>query len=158
MLSSLFVLSYCVVSNILTGPDPTPIEIYKGRVTPRDDIRTTHDEADVISVQQMVHLASIRATAQKHAGFITQALPAHVLSGCDTVAYLWGIGKGTVGKIPKNCYQLRTMGDLNAAITDVMCCYMQLVMGHRKGQTCQLFVLMYGHQRWQRKFVLQPLN
>ena len=39
---------------VVTGPDPTPIEIYKGRVTPRDDIRTTHEEADVIIVQQLV--------------------------------------------------------------------------------------------------------
>ena len=39
---------------VVTGPDPTPNEIYKGRVTPRDDIRTTHEEADVIIVQQMV--------------------------------------------------------------------------------------------------------
>ena len=120
--------SRCVV----TGPDPTPIEIYTGRVTPRDDIRTKHEEADVIIVQQMVQLASIAVqniicgdtdvfvlllhffvlekltcslvivgTAQKHVNFITQVFPAYVLSGCDTVAYLWGIGKGTVVKILK---------------------------------------------------------
>ena len=33
-------------------------------------------------------VVDIRATAHKHAGFISQVLPAHVLSGCDTVAYL----------------------------------------------------------------------
>ena len=121
---------------VVTGPDPTPIEIYNRRVMPRDDIRTTHEEADVIIVQQMVQLASI-GVQKKHAGLITQVLPAHVLSGCDTGAYLWGI--------------LRTLGNLNAAITELsqkLLSYMQLVMGHRKGQTCQLFVLMYGHQRW----------
>ena len=131
---------------VVTGHDPTPIEIYNDRVMPRDDIRTTHEEADVIIVQQMVQLGSIgvqnirvicddtdvfvllllffvlekltcslvmvgtnhgrsvvdiRATAQKHAGFITQVLPAHARSGCDTVAYLWGIWNGTVVKILK---------------------------------------------------------
>ena len=135
---------------MVTGPDPAHIEIYKGRVRPRDDIRTTHEEADVIIVQQMVQLASIavqniyvicddtyvfvlllhvfvlenltcslvmvgtshgrsvvdiRATAQKHAGFNSQVLPAHVVPGCDTVTYLWGIGKDTVGKILKNVNQ-----------------------------------------------------
>ena len=123
---------------VVTGPDPTPIEIYKGRVTPRDDIRTTHEEADVIIMQQMVQLATrgvqnirvicddtyvfvlllhffvlekltcnlvmvgtshgrsvvnIRDTAPKHACVITPVLTAHVLSGWDTVSYLWGIGK-----------------------------------------------------------------
>ena len=43
-------------------------------------------------------IVDIRATAQKHAGFITQVMSAHVLSGGDTAAYLWGIGKGTVFK------------------------------------------------------------
>ena len=57
---------------------------------------------------------------KKHAGIITQVLPAHVLSRCETVAYLWGIGKGTVVKILKNGYQLRTLGNLNAEITDVI--------------------------------------
>ena len=47
------------LSFVVTGSGPTRIEIYKGRVTPRDDIRTTHEEADVIIVQQMVQLASI---------------------------------------------------------------------------------------------------
>ena len=36
------------------------------------------------------------------------------------MAYLWGIGKGTVVKILKNGYQLRTLGYLNEAITDVL--------------------------------------
>ena len=65
-------------------------------------------------------VVDIRAAAQKHAGFIIQVLPEHVLSGCDTVSYLWGIGKDTVVKIPKNGYQMRTLGDLNAAIAGVI--------------------------------------
>ena len=36
------------------------------------------------------------------------------------MAYLWGIAEGSVVKILKNGYQLRTLGDLNAAITDVI--------------------------------------
>ena len=73
-------------------------------------VRTSHGRSVVY----------IRATAQKHAGFITQVLPAHVISGCDTVAYLWGTGKGTIVKILTNGFQLRTPGELNAAITDVI--------------------------------------
>ena len=43
---------------VATSPVPTPIEIYKGRITPRDNIRTTHQEADAIIVHKMVQLAS----------------------------------------------------------------------------------------------------
>ena len=60
-------------------------------------------------------VVDIRATVRKHAGFITQVLPAHVLSRCDSMAYLWDIGKGTVVKVLKSGYQLRALGDLNAA-------------------------------------------
>ena len=52
-------------------------------------VRTSHGRSVV----------DTRATVQKEASYITHVLPAHVLPGCDTVAYLWGIGKGTVVKI-----------------------------------------------------------
>ena len=38
----------------------------------------------------------IAATAKKHANIVQQLLAAHALSGRDTVAYMYGIGKGTV--------------------------------------------------------------
>ena len=38
----------------------------------------------------------IKATAQKCADFVSEILAAHVVSGCDTGSYMWGIGKGTV--------------------------------------------------------------
>ena len=43
---------------VVTGPDPVPFEIYNGTTTQRNDLRTTHEEADIIIVQQMVHLCS----------------------------------------------------------------------------------------------------
>ena len=127
----------------MTGPDPTPFEVSVGKVRRRHDLRTTHEEADVVMVQQMVHIASagatsirvisddtdvfvlllhffqsahltcdlimvgtshtrssvdIKATVQKHDELISSVLAAHVLTGCDTVSYLWGIGEGTVVK------------------------------------------------------------
>ncbi|KAG1670089.1 Solute carrier family 12 member 8 [Nymphon striatum] len=38
----------------------------------------------------------IKATVEKHSGFVKNILAAHTLSGCDTVASLYGIGKTTV--------------------------------------------------------------
>ncbi len=129
---------------VVTGSEPTPIEISDGIIRERPDLRTTHEEADVIITQQVVHLANagensirvlsddtdvfvlllhfyhicqltcnlmmagtstgrkctdIRATAAKHAPIIKDVLPAHVLSGCDTVSSMYGIGKGTVIRV-----------------------------------------------------------
>ena len=38
----------------------------------------------------------IGATTKKHSNMVSEILAAHALTGCDTVAYLFGIGKGTV--------------------------------------------------------------
>ena len=150
---------------ILTGPDPTPLEISEDQISERLDLRTTHEEADVIMVQQMFLLASagvssiriisddtdvfvlllhfyqlkeltcnlvmagtsrsrssvdIKATMQKHAHIIPHVMAAHVVSGCDTVAYLWGIGKGTILKQLTDGRQLKSLGDLDADIPDVI--------------------------------------
>ena len=43
-----------------------------------------------------VHIA---ATAMKHQAVMTYILAAHALSGCDSVAYMYGIGKATVLKV-----------------------------------------------------------
>ena len=43
----------------MTGAEPTPLEISRGGVTERTELRTTHEEADVIVVQQAIHLASL---------------------------------------------------------------------------------------------------
>ncbi|CAH1798308.1 unnamed protein product [Owenia fusiformis] len=47
-------------SNILviTGPDPTPVQIHKGNIDQRDDLRNTQEEADVVIVHQVLHAAS----------------------------------------------------------------------------------------------------
>ena len=42
---------------VLTGPEPTPIQIFDGHASKRPDLLTTHEEADVIIIQQVVHLA-----------------------------------------------------------------------------------------------------
>ena len=40
----------------------------------------------------------IKSTALLNTDILTHLLPAHVLTGCDTVSYIWGIGKSTVVK------------------------------------------------------------
>ena len=55
--------------------------------------------------------ADIKATVEKHEDIIEDILPAHVLSGCDSVSALWGIGKGTVFSVLKSGKKhLNTLG------------------------------------------------
>ena len=42
---------------VLTGKDPFPVEISQGYLSVLDECATTHEEADVVIVQQMVHIA-----------------------------------------------------------------------------------------------------
>ena len=49
---------------VITGPDPNPVQI----LTDRHDLHTTHEQADIVIIQQAVHLAptginSIRVVA-----------------------------------------------------------------------------------------------
>ncbi|MCP3901925.1 MAG: hypothetical protein GY707_19635 [Desulfobacteraceae bacterium] len=43
---------------VVTGSAPVPKEVCKGTLQPRPDLYTTHEEADVIVVQQVCHLTS----------------------------------------------------------------------------------------------------
>jgi len=129
---------------VVTGPEPTPKEICDGDMREQSDLRTTHEEAYMIIIQQVLHLANsgklsicvvaddtdvfvmllyyykvrqvtcnlvmigtssgrkcvdIKGTVEKHGDIIDHILPAHVLSGCDSISSLWGIGKERVLKV-----------------------------------------------------------
>ena len=131
----------------------------------RNDIRTTHEEADAIMPQQMVAitdqgttcikvicddtnvyvlpiyiydllkltcslqmegtssertLVDIGATVKKHSKIVPQLLAARALSGCDTVAYRFGISKATVIKTLMKGKKLEKLGDPGADFGDIM--------------------------------------
>ena len=44
---------------VITGPDPIPVEYFSKDIKPREDLRTTHEEADVIIAQQAVALKTV---------------------------------------------------------------------------------------------------
>ena len=157
-------------SLVLTEPTNVPQEVRLGVVVERRDLITSHEEADVIIVQQAVGLANqglkcikvicddtdvfvllmyyyhsckltcqllmgacsrstwtvidIGATSKKHSNMVPEILAAHALSGCDAVAYLFGIGKGTVLNVLKKGCKLEPLGNLDGNIEDFCCsCY-----------------------------------
>ncbi len=123
-------------SFVVTGKSPIPTEVCSGLQIIRPDLKTMHEEADVIIPNQVVYLASlgcctikvisddtdvfvlllvhyyadkkltstlvmeqtsqgcssvnIGSTVAKHQSIALQLLPAHALTGCDTVASYFG--------------------------------------------------------------------
>ena len=187
---------------LVTGAKPTPLEISGGGVTERMQLKTTHEEADVIVVQQAIRLASfgkqsihivaddtdiftlllhyfkaqnltcnllmiatspsrtsvdIKATAEKHPDIIDNILAAHVLSGCDTVSSLWGVGKAKIIKVLKTGKKLETLGQIEAPLDDVIaectsfiaCCY---------GEPKETDMTSLQYKVWLNKMSNQKLN
>ena len=63
----------------------------------------------------------IRATAKEHASILPNLLAAHRLSGCDTVAPCYGIGKMKILKtLKQRNHSLSCLGDSNANLPDVV--------------------------------------
>jgi len=151
---------------VVTGPDPVPVEINEGSTVPRDDMRNTQEEADVIIIHHLLIIVDshpgsavnvisddtdvfallvhfyhkrelscpltleatskdrksidIKATTQLHTNIAGTLLSAHAVSGCDTVAQLWGIGKTKVVKLLQAGHQLTELGNDTAALADVV--------------------------------------
>ncbi len=151
---------------VITGQENTPVEISCGGVViQRQDIATTHEEADNIIVQQAIQVAvdeqkhvtiladdtdvyalllyhylqqglqlpmvmkspikertviDIRATVEKQRAMIPSLLACHALSGCDTVAACFGVGKGKMLKVLKKGVSVDMIGDIQADWSDVM--------------------------------------
>lgn len=151
---------------VITSQDKTPIEISNGGVIlSRSDMATTHEEADIVLVQQMLTVSrenpagitvlsddtdvfvlllhyyledglkllvtmespakdrvvvDIGKTVEKHQNFIPEILAAHALSGCDTVACCFGIGKNTVLKVVRSGISLSLLGYIDAPLPAVI--------------------------------------
>ena len=150
---------------VITGKDPTPIEVLRGAQRELSDFRTTHEEADVIIVQQVAKLANagtpsirvicddtdvfvllmyfyhslgltcaltmestgceralidIGASVEKHKDIIPYLPGAHALTGCDTVAQCFMIGKATALKTLRAGIHLPSLGNIEAHIDDIV--------------------------------------
>ena len=141
-------------------------------------MKTTHEEADNIIVQQMVAAANesqkgisvlsddtdvfvlllyhyleqnlklpvimespikdrktvdIRETVRKNRDIIPDLISAHAISGCDTVACCYGIGKGKVLKTLRSGQTLGKLGDPDEDLSDIIpeaTAFMSACYGH----------------------------
>ena len=62
----------------------------------------------------------IRATVEKHQGIIPAILTGHALSGCDTVAACFGVGKGKMLKALNSGVSVDMISNIQADWSDVM--------------------------------------
>ena len=65
-------------------------------------------------------LIDIGACVESHKGIIPELLGAHALTGCDTVAQCFGIGKATAMKILKSGHSLQSLGEVHVSMEDIM--------------------------------------
>ena len=62
----------------------------------------------------------IGATAKQHSDSAGQLLAAHALTSCDTVAFMWGIGKAKAVKVLLSGGKLLKMGNTEMPMDDVL--------------------------------------
>ena len=75
----------------------------------------------LISTQAGRAFINVTATVRKLRDLIAELLPAHALSGCDTVPMCHGIGKSEMLKAVKaKKYSLSLLGEVNADMKDVI--------------------------------------
>ena len=84
---------------------------YQGGISIPLIMESPHKERAVID---------INASVTKHANIIENLLPGHALSGCDTVASYYGLGKGSVIKALKAGYDLSAIGNTGVHLQQVI--------------------------------------
>ena len=88
-------------------------------------------------------IIDIGKTVEKHVSFVRELLPAHALTGCDTVACCYGVGKGTALKVLKDGHSLSLLGVIDSPIeaviaqatTFISACYGQYSMSESMFET-----------------------
>lgn len=151
---------------VITNQELTPIQIHRGHKSERSDLKTQHEEADIVIVQQilrevnkypnlLVHVlcddtdvfvlllyyylvcnlnneiymksfrssrsvVDIKASVLKHKDIINSLPAAHSLTGCDTVATLYGIGKKKAIKCLQMGLKLEHLGHIESSLDDVI--------------------------------------
>ena len=65
-------------------------------------------------------IVDMKSTLAKKKQIVKHLLPAHAISGCDTVASYYGLGKGSVIKALKAGYDLSAIGNVDAPFQQVL--------------------------------------
>ena len=102
-------------------------------------------------------ILDIKLTQTKHKEIVTNLLPVHAISGCDTVACYLGIGKGRVIKHLKEECDLSAIGNVDAPLQQVIdeaTCFISACYGMKNSTDMSHTRLLV----WQRPFVFSKLG
>lgn len=151
---------------VVTEEKSEPTQVHKGKKTPRVDLSSTHEEADIFLTQQAIHISKedpesrvsvisddtdvfvlllyfywsenlqstmtmqspikgrscidIKETCNRHSDIVPSILALHALTGCDSVAATYGIGKTKAIKVSRQGYTLDLLGQSKADLYDVV--------------------------------------
>ena len=100
----------------------------------------------------------IRETAKVNSKIVHNLLPAHALSGCDTVATYFGVGKGKVIKVLRaGKTSLAALGVITSNLEDVYkqaTAFVSACYGTKDVATIRDAYTDMGCQKWQRCHVI----
>lgn len=101
----------------------------------------------------------IKATVEKHGHTIEDLLPAHVLSGCDTVAALWSVGKGTVLKtVKEGMKRLDKLGEVSESFETIRLQATAFVASCYGHPSCESNTTALRYEVWLKKMSNHKLN
>ena len=103
-------------------------------------------------------LINIGACVESHKGIIPELLGAHALTGCDTVAQCFGIGKATAMKILKSGHFLQSLGEVHIGMEDIRQNSWLPATEALRETVCLTCALMYGQRKWQDERSQQLLS
>ena len=101
-------------------------------------------------------ILDIKLTQAKHKEIVTNLLPAHAISGCDTVACYLGIGKGRVIKHLKEGCDLSAIGNVDAPLQqliDQATRFISARYGMNDSTHMSHTRLLVWGKKWQRPFI-----
>ena len=150
---------------VVTAENDLPTQVSRGRKSPRLDLASAHEEADILIAQHAIHLAKedtesrvrvvcddtdvfvllvyyylseklqssltmqspihgrscidVKETARKHSTIVPELLALHALTGCDSVAATYGVGKTKAIAVARKGYTLDQLGKPLANIVEV---------------------------------------
>ena len=105
---------------VITGKDPTPMEVLHGAQT-----ELAHHSLGLTCTLTMEstrceRVLDIGASVEKHKDIISYLPSAHTLTGCDTVAQCFMNGKATAFKTLRTGIHLPSLGNIDSHIDDVV--------------------------------------
>ena len=104
-------------------------------------------------------ILDIKLTQAKHKEIVMNLLPAHAISGCDTVACYLGIGKN---REIKHLEDLTAIGNVDAPVQQVIdqaTRFMSACYGMKDStDMSHTRLLVWGKKEWQRPFVFSKLG